>query len=379
MKIAILTRTSATNFGTVLQAYALQKYLKIQGHAVKTVDDTLARRVYSKVIKVESKKTFKERVVLFIDGIIEKIKYSRALKLERASRAFKAKHIDYFYANDIADVNNSFDVFIAGSDQIWAYAAEPELFPFFLLETISNEKIKASYAVSIGESQFPLEHKEKVSYLLNRFDYLSVREKSSREVVGEYTENPISVSCDPVFLINNEDWQLLSGKRKIKNKYIFCYFLGDQEWYWEKVSLIAETLGCEVYIYQQRETKHKYHAIHVCSPTEFLNYVEFAEFVLTDSFHGLCFSLIFERQFCVLQRFKESNNNIQNSRLIDLLNMINLPNKFWSENFSCINESINYQEVKEKIDVLKNESKQYLKKIVQRGTNGDEDERKTKI
>ena len=362
MKIAILTRTSATNFGTVLQAYALQRYVREQGFYVKTVDDVLPRRVYNKTIK--PKWSIKGYLANIIDRWKSRKLYKRAIKLDKASQKFKRKHISYFYPKSLKDINELFDTIIVGSDQIWAYSSEPKLFSYFLLESIAQDKKKISYAVSMGESGYPIQYKDKVVDLLGQFDYISVREKSSQEIIAKYTNKSIAIVCDPVLLIDDTAWEQLAGKRKIKKKYIFCYFLGNQNWYWEKLEEYLRENDCEVYVYQKEETEHPYHSIHICSPNDFLNYIEFAEFVFTDSFHGLCFSLLFKRQFYVLQRFLNAGNNIQNNRLENLLGLIKLKDKFLSRESLLNNQIVDYQIVDEKLNEFKEVSKEYLKKVL---------------
>ena len=367
MKIAILTRTSATNFGTVLQAYALQRYIYEQGFYVKTVDDVLPRKVYNNIQTVKCKWTLKERIANIIDRWKSRKIYARAIKLGKTSRKFKKKYISYFYPKSLQDINQNFDGFIAGSDQIWAYSAEPKLFSYFLLESIEQDKKKISYAVSIGESEYPIQYKDKVVDLLSNFDYLSVREKGSKEIIAKYTNKAVEIVCDPVLLIDKIDWKRLAGKRKITKKYVFCYFLGNQDWYWEKLEVYARKNDCEVYVYQKEETAHPYRSIHVCSPKDFLNYIEFAEFILTDSFHGLCFSLLFEKQFCVLQRFLNDGRNTQNNRLVDLLSLIGLKDKFLSKESLLNDRIVDYESVNEKLEGFKETSKDYLKKVLGQG------------
>lgn len=362
MKIAILTRTSATNFGTVLQAYALQRYVREQGFYVKTVDDVLPRRVYNKTVK--HKWSIKGYLANIVDRWKSRNLYKRAIKLDKVSRKFKKKYISYFYPKSLKDINEEFDMVIAGSDQIWAYSAEPKLFSYFLLESIKPDKKKVSYAVSMGESEYPIQYKDKVINLLEQFDYLSVREKGSQEIIAKYTNKSIDIVCDPVLLMDNTDWKQLAGKRKIKKKYIFCYFLGNQDWYWEKLEEYSRKNDSEIYVYQKEETEHSYHSIHICSPNDFLNYIEFAEFVFTDSFHGLCFSLLFKKQFYVLQRFLNDGNNIQNNRLVNLLGLIELKDKFLSQESLLNDQIVDYEVVDKKLNVFKEVSKEYLKKVL---------------
>lgn len=370
-KIAILTRTTAFNFGTILQAHALQKYITALDAAVLVVDDAMPRKAYSGHSQVANKRSLKEKIGALLDRRKLKKQYARAFKQEKLGLKFKKKHIRYFYPETISDINDSFDVFIAGSDQIWAYGAEPKLFPFFLLETINKDKLKASYAVSVGENAYPMEYQGMVKTLLNDFDFLSVREDSSKAIISKYTQQEIFVTCDPVLLVNKEEWARLAKKRKVKKKYVFCYLLGNNDWYFQKVEEVAQHFGCDVFIYQKEQTEHAYNTVQACAPDEFLNYIEFAEYVLTDSFHGFVFSLIFEKQFCLLRRFLDDGKNTQNNRLLDLLERIGLNERFLNEEKQISWALIDYADIHKKLDVFIEESKIFLRNILERGKKKD--------
>lgn len=367
MKVAILTRTTTVNFGTVLQAYALQRYLKDQNIHVMTVDDTIPRKIYSGTQKPRKKLSLREKISNYIDTFRLKRKYAPTIKREKRFTTFKRKYIEYYYPRTLEELNNDFDMFIAGSDQIWAYAAEPILFPYYMLECISDDKVKASYGVSVGEKRWPEKYESKVTKLLEKFDYLSAREEGSQKVIEQYTEKDIEIVCDPVLLIDKSDWRKIAGRRKIKNRYVFCYFLGNNAWYYNKVEAYARKFGFEIFIYSKEEQEHSYNKIRACSPTDFLNYIEFAEFVITDSFHAFLFSMIFEKQFVLFQRFENGQANIQNHRLVDLLHLVGCRDRFLSKENDIEGGVIAYEAINKELTLLINKSKQYLNKILEEG------------
>lgn len=367
-RIAILTRTSAINYGTILQSYALQKYIMQFGKEVLVVDDCQPRKIYQKKICNDAQCTrysIKEKLANYLDRLRLKVKYARMFLLEKKIGAFKKKYIKYFYINDINDLNREFDVFISGSDQIWAHAAEPELFPFYLQEMIQNDKKKISYAVSIGERTYPSQYISVVKELLNKFEHISVREETSKQVVCQYTHKAVNVVCDPVFLLDNSEWKTMAGRRKINRKYIFCYFLSDNPWYADKIKTLSKLLDCDAYVFRKSNMMDKgCKNIKCCTPEQFLNYIEFAEFVLTDSYHAFLFSMIFNKNFNVLKRFESDENNIQNARISDLMKRFEIRDRFLTQSDSLNISEMDYANINIHMQVFRETSEDFLKKTL---------------
>ncbi|MBR4762542.1 MAG: polysaccharide pyruvyl transferase family protein [Clostridia bacterium] len=362
-RVAILTRTSTNNFGTILQAYALQNYISSLGFEVYVIDDSIPRKEYVNVSTLEKpNQSVKARIYNCFDHLIEKIQLIYYLKFKQNTANFKKKHIRYYKPKSTQELNSKFDIFVSGSDQIWANAAEPLLFPFFMQDFVSDEKAQISYAVSIGESVFPESKKELVNKLVNRFDYLSVRELPSKQMLRQYTDKSISVTCDPVLLLKNEIWDIIAGKRKVKEKYIFCYFLSENSWYCKKVQELTEFYGFQAYIVGKKHnnftaTKFKY--IENCSPEDFLNYIKYSSFVLTDSFHATLFSIIFGSSFNVFERFKDKTNT-QNNRLLYILDRFSIKSLYIKNSEPLNFEKVDYSAIKDYINSFAEESKQYL-------------------
>lgn len=367
LKIAILTRTSTVNFGTILQNYALQKFLKQKGLDAYTVDDVNPRLIYSnkKSKKVEhghqNHLSFKSYFIQKIYEIKEKIDNREYIKREKNIDFFKRKNINYYFVNDIENLNKDFDVFIVGSDQIWSYSAEPLLYEFFMLKDIDCNKHKIAYAVSVGEISTDSKWQLDARKYLDKFDILSVRENASKENIINFVNKKIHIVCDPVFLLNTRDWCDLANscKHKNKGKYILCYFLSNNEWYFSQADNIVKQTGLKVRLYQKEITKNKYKKAQIYSPNDFLNAIRNAEFVLTDSYHCVLFSIVFKRNFLVLKRYAQDNNT-QNSRIIEMLQLIGC-NDRWVEKYNnCSFGQIIYENASEKLNKFINKSKNFL-------------------
>jgi hypothetical protein len=266
---------------------------------------------------------------------------------------------------DLQQLNEMFDTFVSGSDQIWAKSAEPNLFPFFMQDCISSNKKKISYAVSIGQSGYPSDLSQKITNWMSDFDSLSVREESSQKTLDEYVKDkPISIVCDPVLHIGSEHWSKIAGRRIIREPYIFCYLLSYHDWYIEKIKEIKQKYNYKIYLYSnQRIHCVDGKVLKKCSPKEFLNYIQYSEYILTDSYHAMLFSLIFEKNFCVLKRFVDNNSdlNTQNERIIYILNRFMIHNKMIDRNEKINTELIDYKQVNNRLEQFKKDSAGYLK------------------
>lgn len=363
IRIAILTRTTTLNFGTILQNYALQNYLKEKATTVQTVDDAIPRRIYSEKKEEKCPCGLKTIVANFLDRIRERRNNREAIRIGKKVRRFTKKNICYYHVTDFAKLNQDFDVFIAGSDQIWAYAAEPEFYRYFMLKEIADEKKKLAYAVSVGEPGSREEWIADAKRLLPRFHALSVREEASKKNISPYVEKAIDVVCDPVFLLGKEQWSALASKGyRTKGNYIFGYFLSDNEWYYEYVDQIAAELGYEVRLFQREKNSKKgssYPQAGIESPEAFLSAIQNAKFVITDSYHCSIFSIIFQKHFAAMQRYSNENCT-QNSRLTELLSRIGAEDRYFSRGTPLSMDRLSVEYSLEKLEKWVDFSKKFL-------------------
>ena len=170
-------------------------------------------------------------------------------------------------------------------------------------------------------------------------------------------------------LLDKKYWSSISKKVDIKDKYIFVYLLGKDKKQREEITRIANSLNLKIVtiphadgIYNEVDNDFGDYRLDDCSPEEWIYLIETCEYVITDSFHGIVFSTIFEKKFVVIKRdYKEDINN----RLIDYLNTINESDKYISSsNLDLKKLNWNYNEINKKINKFINESKQYLDKVL---------------
>jgi hypothetical protein len=310
MKISILTQPLGHNYGGLLQAYALQKYLMSEGHIVETVD----RRRPNATIPINLKKYVRNFVRLIL-GRIKSMPRNRTQDIVHPTlRLFRDQHLRM--SPVIRDENglqryyaeNDFDAVIVGSDQVWRPRYSPCLRNFFLdfLEQVGGNVRRISYAASFGvdEWEYSAKETEECKRLVNKFDALSVRERSAQTLCQRYFGVNPKLMLDPTFLLSTEKYRELIGQNSLsgnKGK-VLTYFLDPLPSKLEQAQFVASTLNLECFSVTQNIVKNELDSDSavecVFPPVEvWLQSFDEAAFVITDSFHGTVFSIIFNKPF----------------------------------------------------------------------------------
>lgn len=366
MKIGILTQPLMINYGGILQAYALQETLRRMGHDVKTIhimvyaDDRITPRRTISYLKRLIQHYFMGKPVStkYVGGLSKKeyLYRSKYIKTFVESNIHLTDTINSYA--DLQDVRKeNFDAIVVGSDQVWV----PGNLPEYLLSFTEGWNIKRiSYAASFGHSQWRLDSKktELCAKYAKQFDAISVREESAVELCKKYWDvNAIHV-LDPTFLLERRDYLKIIRQTSSLEKTIFSYVLNGSSSKTSIVKTIADKLGVSVNstlnISKGISDKSNINP----SIDEWINGIANAEFVITDSFHGTVFSIIFGKQFAVM-----GNHERGLTRIESLLKLFGMENRFITE--SCqiediINNKIDYTNVNQLIDKYKMRSMEFL-------------------
>lgn len=353
MKIGILTWLHNGNYGSVLQAYALQKALRNQGYQTENID-----YAPSTVKKVENLIKNKNSLKLFLEKwdayCAKKVAGSPRELSEKQKKFedFRENYINitrrYSSPKEVATIDGEYDAYICGSDQIWSPVL---LNPVFYFDFLSDTERKIAYACSFGVSSIKGKKATKITNYLNRFDYISVRESSGCEIVKNLTGKVVPVMSDPTLLLQRTDWDKVSKYNLNLNKYIFCYFLSWNEDYWKYVENVSQQLGYQIVIVPSVKETYQVDAkiLKNIGPEEWVGLVKNASYVITDSFHGTVFSIIYNKPFTVLKRFSDDNPRSQNSRIYTLLEHYNLTNRlgintdiFNLQEYTKVNSQVEY-------------------------------------
>lgn len=303
MKIGIVTITELDNFGNRLQNYALQTVLQELGHTVETIPNLI---IYKK------RKNPLYKILLGVYGIfewlilknrniisgLEKQEQFEKFDLEHFSFSSKYSTIDYISE----DLDKDYDAFIAGSDQIWNSNFTFN-FEFNFLRFASAYK-RISYAASFGSDHVNAEYVNKFTEYLSDMAYISVREIAGKKIVESLTDKTATVVLDPTMLIDVSQWAEMERKPKwaIGKNYILTYYLVDTR---DRKTIFEQ-------VYNINKEYSSYQVIDIfdpnipeqysITPDEFLWLVHHAALMITDSFHGTVFSIIFGTPFCTSPR-----------------------------------------------------------------------------
>ncbi len=367
MKIGIFTYHRALNYGAVLQAYALSRVLSDQGHDVKVIDYWSSQHssfysISPFSVFLKRNLTLAKKIKLFLLIIISfPIKYLRKKKFAFFLKKKFAISGSPKYVQGINILDNC-DLYIYGSDQIWWY---DDFLSFDWFDRvywwdfpITNAK-KISYAASMW---FVSLDSQKIFFIkqhLLNFHAISVREEQLKTAIQWLTDKPVEKVLDPVFLLSGQQWTALLNLKKPKKRYVLLYdFLGSKN---AKILAknIANFFNIELLEISRNlsffsifnANKHS-----VPSVSQFLDILYGAEFIVTSSFHGLAFSIIFKKNFYVLDMWKSSN------RAVDLLDMVGLITRYIND-INLINktpEPVHYSWVSEIINFYQNKSLAFL-------------------
>ncbi len=308
MKIGIITFHRAYNYGAVLQAFALNRIIKDMGHRCDIIDYRC-----KKIEEVTSPFAgFKERTNI-IKALIQMI--FRTKKIIEFD-AFMKKNISLspkcYTKDNIAETANEYECFFTGSDQVWNYDCTEGDETFFL-DFVDLGKKKNSYAASFGFEKRPESDVFDYNNLLSNFNTISVRESSGKKLVKELAAKDSNVVLDPTLLLTAKQWKELVAERPIDKDYIFVYYIREPKDLLAYAQKLAKETGCVVI-----DAKKSLDFFKKCSPTDFLAWIYYAKYFVTNSFHGTVFSLLFKKKFVVeLDNGKSVNN--RSKELLDLV------------------------------------------------------------
>lgn len=373
MKVAVIS-WKFENFGTLLQAYALNYFL----NQIDTIDcdfvfydlDKNNLDIPFRLISLDTPSKIWNKIFKIKNQYLEK---ESEIQKEACSPFFeKIKHTKQVQKHELYKLNEQYDVFICGSDQIW----NPCYFDkSYFLDFVRDDKKKIAYAPSLGGNKIPLRLKLIYRKLISRFDYLSAREKESCDLITLLTKKKCEYVTDPTILLSSNEW-LNALNIKINNskgKYLLCYFLSPQAWYKDYVISIAEKYNLHIAYLNNTEsdyfTEFKDSFKIVGGPEEFVSAIANAQFIITDSFHGTLFSVFFEKNFITLQRFKDTGKRSENNRVTSFLNSINILNRFVykGDKFSDDECKIDYKSVNTILYEKRNHAKQYIQNALFQG------------
>lgn len=294
-RIGIITIHTDFNYGAVLQAIASQRLFEIKGYDSEIID------YENPVIAQQSNLLYKQdgRYIGYIKTFVRNTLFGRYWYYKKAIKdldQYRKKSVKQYHT--VEELNDCpYDVLIAGSDQLWNPVISRGLDPVFLLQ-FSQGKKKVSFSTSMGSRPLLEEEKEVLKKALSDFSKISVRENFAREQLMELVDKDIKVTLDPTLLLGRDIWwNDYASKSKYANKnenYILTYFVGgNKEQYRPVIAQYAKKMNMKVRTiqYSNYTWKESNEKILGASIVDFIALIANADLVITDSFHGVAFSV----------------------------------------------------------------------------------------
>lgn len=376
-KIGIITDFyKSYNYGGVLQAYALPKVCEKMGFSCEQIafDKKGNENEVSVKGKIKNIKKIglKEYLNLKVHYTLKSQVYAALEIRKELFKKFIDKHIIYsniYNQATIKNAGNKYDAFICGSDQIWNpkwYCKE------YFLNFVPNEKLKIAYSASIGRDKLSRDEELYIKPLIKRLNFISVRENNAKELIKGITDKDLFVTLDPTLLLNKSEWDKVQISPYINKPYIFVYLLGENDANKKYIKKIATDLNMKViYIpytklrYNKHDDKLNTININDVGPAEFVGLIKNAEIIITDSFHGCVFSIIYQKKFWCLKRNIDTEKESMNSRIYTLFENLEIGNRFIDKNNIHIKNKffseIEYEGVNKNLNELKRNSLNFLK------------------
>lgn len=368
MKIAILTLPIHSNFGYIMQLYALQTVIRKQGHEVHTIQ-----------LKDEPR-TLKQKSIYFVKSFIAKyLLYRKATPfrhwptkeqmdiIDVNTWDFINKHCQltkYIQSIDhLKYLSSDYDAFVVGSDQVWRRRYSIDI-PSFFFSFLPENKLRIAYAASFGISHNDYNGAltEQCKMLLSKFHGIGVREKEAVNICkNDFHVNAVQV-LDPTFLITNDEYALLIDKNKVENvpsqPFLLLYILDPTEEKYLTAEKIAHEKGLKVLLIKPSDfgkvgSKHIDDCVYPHIST-WLYAFKHASYIVTDSFHGTSFSIIFKKPFMVF-----NNASRGGCRITSILSICGLNERLYNSSFA--DSTIDYQIVNKKLSEVRSKSLQFLK------------------
>ena len=365
--IGIVTPWKVMNYGTKLQAYAMQELMsayepaELMGFVPGTDKRPNAvlgkmllrasrekRRPLPPALKEEQLK--RQRAIAAFD---QRYRFGPEVRGNRALRALMPRY----------------GAVVCGSDQLWA--PKNVLADYFTLTLFPDSLNRFSYAASFGVSRVPALLKSRYRKFLNRLSHISVREEQGKALVRELSGREAALVADPTLMLPAEKWRMLAGQGRelSQGRYVLCYFLGGN---WEHRAFargLAEKTGCRVAAFphfrefQEADEGFADTEIYKAGPEDFLRLILEAEYVCTDSFHAAVFSILFHKRLAVLERFSGDEAGSTNGRIHTLLAALGVEQSLFApgdDTCRLTDGPAPYEEAEKRLAALRDRSFAYL-------------------
>lgn len=333
-KVGCITFHSAHNYGSVLQAYALQEFVKLNFPDVVYKIINLRTKRQKELYSVFPKRaSYRYKFFVLFNYFSLRKKHENFEKFINT----KLELTEEFSDENITEERFDFDYYISGGDQCWNIDCADFSWLYYL--TFVKKARKLSYSISLGPKALSASNLmvEKIKNCVNSYTCLSLREIESINQLSKILDKPMQQNIDPVLLLDKDIWTKLAGERIEKSAYIFLYILDNDRQAYDFATRLSKYTGKKVIISKpicKKDFFHHFTNRFDCGPVEFLNYILYADIVISTSFHGCVFASLFEkplitlnaekdnRRWCFLEKYGLANRNVKpniNDKEIEVL------------------------------------------------------------
>ncbi|MBY8908370.1 polysaccharide pyruvyl transferase family protein [Salinicoccus roseus] len=370
-KIGILTYHFADNFGAVLQCYALKEVISeyeeveiidYKPEYINNMHKVIVNPFKIKNLTVYNKFKLLVKHILPLNIYRTTVKKMNFMKFRKKELPLSEK--TFKNAESFIKKIEDYRCIVVGSDQVWNPELQGEIDKMYFLNFGKKYVKRVSYAASIGKPEVSEKYLNDFIKSINKFDAISVREERSERFISKIVENKVEVTLDPTLLLDKSRWVSISEPADIKQEYILVYDLENTNDITEIVNELSNKLKLPVVTYSNKNIYHnKVESFSNYGPAKFLGLFKDASYVVTNSFHGTVFSVIFEKKFITIPHTTRGN------RMEDFLYKLNLEGRIVKEKNDL--ESVNYKDninfsIPNKIlECEKEKSLSYLKKSLE--------------
>ncbi len=364
-KVGILTFHRVLNYGALLQAFALKTSISELGAQTDIID--YRNDFLENLYKYEG--YFLQR------GVKNRIRYILYSRIEKEKRnrfeAFRQQYLGITFnggykKDELNKLNDQYDLFFTGSDQVWSPYAH-KLDGTFFLDFVENPKKKYSYAASFGVDSIKKNYYGLYEKWLREFRICSVRERQGETLIQKILNVPVRIDVDPVLLLPKDKWENAFNFKEKKERYALIYSFGltDSQ---KKMAYICYKAGMKIYIIGESIVNPvgvpcKF--IGDLGPKEFAEMIYGASFVITNSFHGTALSIVYNIPFATEYLLGDSSK--ANSRLENIISETNLQERVLTENIDydrMLNKQINWVDVNRMVERMRIHSIDYLRRSI---------------
>lgn len=368
MKVSLVTLHRVFNYGSFLQTYALQTYLQKMGYEVEVVDYKPERFSNKEFFWDRNPKGLRNIFLLFLYNIAV---FPKKFFRKRMFDQYVVKFINltkrqYHTFGEIIEDTPQADVYLTGSDQVWNTDHNRKVDPVYFVDYAPEGKKRIAYAASFGKEQLDNLESPLIKALIHKYDAISVRESSAKDILETLGWNNSLHVVDPTLLLDQTAWSEIMGASILKENYLLIYQLENNEFMFETAKKIAKAKNLKIakltMTYNPFISKENGidYILNNVTPSDFLSLFANSKFIVTNSFHGSAFAINFNKELIVVPPAKYA------TRLISLMETMKIVDRIIIDHFdlNIIMKPIDFSKINAKLQEDREEAGKFLRESI---------------